>query len=49
MDGGADGIGVTYEHDIGFYLQRARVTATCFGAEPHHVARFSRLSREPRA
>ncbi len=43
------GIGVTYEHDIGFYLQRARVASTCFGAEPYHVARFSRLSRETRA
>jgi acyl-CoA dehydrogenase len=40
------GIGVTDEHDIGLYLKRARVAATCLGNESHHVARFARLSRE---
>ena len=38
------GIGMTDEHDIGFYLKRARVAECSFGDAAHHRARWARLS-----
>jgi len=37
------GIGMTDEHDIGFYLKRARVAATTFGDAAWHRERWARL------
>jgi alkylation response protein AidB-like acyl-CoA dehydrogenase len=37
------GIGMTDEHDIGFYLKRARVAATTFGDAAWHRDRWARL------
>jgi acyl-CoA dehydrogenase len=38
------GIGMTDEHDIGFYLKRARVAAATFGDAAYHRDRWARLS-----
>ena len=38
------GIGMTDEHDIGFYLKRARVAEMTFGDAAHHRDRWARLS-----
>ncbi len=38
------GIGMTDEHDIGFYLKRARVAEMTFGDSAHHRDRWARLS-----
>jgi acyl-CoA dehydrogenase len=38
------GIGMTDEHDIGFYLKRARASETAFGDATFHRDRFARLS-----
>jgi alkylation response protein AidB-like acyl-CoA dehydrogenase len=38
------GIGMTDEHDIGFYLKRARVAAATFGDAAVHRARWARLA-----
>jgi acyl-CoA dehydrogenase len=38
------GIGMTDEHDIGFYLKRARVAEMTFGDAAHHRNRWARLS-----
>ena len=38
------GIGMTDEHDIGFFLKRARVAAQSFGDAAHHRDRWARLS-----
>jgi alkylation response protein AidB-like acyl-CoA dehydrogenase len=38
------GIGMTDEHDIGFYLKRARASETAFGDSAFHRDRFARLS-----
>lgn len=38
------GIGMTDEHDIGFYMKRARVAATTFGDAAWHRDRWARLS-----
>jgi len=37
------GIGMTDEHDIGFYLKRARVAEMTFGDSAHHRDRWARL------
>jgi alkylation response protein AidB-like acyl-CoA dehydrogenase len=37
------GIGMTDEHDIGFYLKRARAAAQTFGDADFHRARWARL------
>ena len=37
------GIGMTDEHDIGFYLKRARVAAHTFGDASYHRDRWARL------
>ena len=37
------GIGMTDEHDAGFYLKRARVTEAMFGNQSFHRDRFGRL------
>jgi alkylation response protein AidB-like acyl-CoA dehydrogenase len=37
------GIGMTDEHDIGFYLKRARATELTFGDAAHHRDRLARL------
>jgi alkylation response protein AidB-like acyl-CoA dehydrogenase len=37
------GIGMTDEHDIGFYLKRARAAAVTFGDAAHHRERWARL------
>jgi alkylation response protein AidB-like acyl-CoA dehydrogenase len=37
------GIGMTDEHDIGFFLKRARAAATTFGDAEWHRDRFARL------
>ena len=37
------GIGMTDEHDIGFYLKRGRATEVAFGDAAHHRDRFARL------
>ena len=38
------GIGMTDEHEIGFFLKRARAAATTFGDAATHRARWARLS-----
>ena len=38
------GIGMTDEHDIGFYLKRARAAAQSFGDAAHHRARWAWLA-----
>jgi alkylation response protein AidB-like acyl-CoA dehydrogenase len=38
------GIGMTDEHDIGFFLKRAKVTEVTFGNGAFHRARFAALS-----
>jgi alkylation response protein AidB-like acyl-CoA dehydrogenase len=38
------GIGMTDEHDIGFYLKRARVAEMTFGDSAYHRDRWARLS-----
>ena len=38
------GIGMTDEHDIGFFLKRARVVQHCFGDYSYHLDRFARLN-----
>ena len=38
------GIGMTDEHDIGFYLKRARVAEMTFGDAAYHRDRYARLS-----
>jgi acyl-CoA dehydrogenase len=38
------GIGMTDEHDIGFYMKRARVAASTFGDAAFHRDRWARLS-----
>jgi alkylation response protein AidB-like acyl-CoA dehydrogenase len=38
------GIGMTDEHDIGFYFKRARVADVTFGDAAYHRARWARLS-----
>ena len=38
------GIGMTDEHDIGFYLKRARVAELTFGDAAWHRARWARLA-----
>jgi alkylation response protein AidB-like acyl-CoA dehydrogenase len=38
------GIGMTDEHEIGFFLKRARAAATTFGDAAYHRARWARLS-----
>ncbi len=37
------GIGMTDEHDIGFFLKRARVAEMTFGDGAYHRDRFARL------
>ena len=37
------GIGMTDEHDIGFYLKRARAAAATFGDAAFHRERWARL------
>ena len=38
------GIGMTDEHDAGFYLKRMRVLEQLFGNASFHRERFARLS-----
>ncbi len=38
------GIGMTDEHDIGFYLKRSRITAELFGNATYHRERYARLA-----
>ncbi len=38
------GIGVTDEHDAGFYLKRARVLEHMWGNASFHVNRFAKLN-----
>jgi alkylation response protein AidB-like acyl-CoA dehydrogenase len=38
------GIGMTDEHEIGFFLKRARVAQASFGDAPFHRDRYARLS-----
>ncbi len=38
------GIGMTDEHEIGFFIKRARVVQHCFGGYNYHLDRFARLS-----
>ena len=38
------GIGMTDEHDIGFFLKRARAAEMTFGDSAWHRARFATLS-----
>jgi alkylation response protein AidB-like acyl-CoA dehydrogenase len=38
------GIGMTDEHDAGFYLKRARVLETMWGNAAFHRERFARLN-----
>ena len=38
------GIGMTDEHDIGFYMKRARVAELTFGDAAFHRARWARLA-----
>jgi hypothetical protein len=38
------GIGMTDEHDIGFYLKRGATTEALFGDSAYHRERFARLS-----
>ena len=37
------GIGMTDEHDIGFFLKRARVAEMTFGDAAYHRDRYARL------
>jgi alkylation response protein AidB-like acyl-CoA dehydrogenase len=37
------GIGMTDEHDVGFYLKRARAAEILLGDAPYHRDRFARL------
>jgi alkylation response protein AidB-like acyl-CoA dehydrogenase len=37
------GIGMTDEHDIGFFIKRARVAEMTFGDAAYHRDRFARL------
>lgn len=37
------GIGMTDEHDIGFYLKRSRINAELFGSASYHRDRYARL------
>jgi alkylation response protein AidB-like acyl-CoA dehydrogenase len=37
------GIGMTDEHDIGFYLKRGRASEASFGDAAYHRDRFARL------
>jgi alkylation response protein AidB-like acyl-CoA dehydrogenase len=37
------GIGMTDEHDIGFFLKRARAAEVSFGNAAHHRDRFAAL------
>jgi len=37
------GIGMTDEHDIGFFLKRARVAEMLFGDSGHHRDRYAKL------
>jgi alkylation response protein AidB-like acyl-CoA dehydrogenase len=37
------GIGMTDEHDIGFFIKRARVAEITFGDAAYHRARFAEL------
>ena len=39
------GIGMTDEHDIGFFLKRARAAGETFGDDDYHADRYARLSR----
>ena len=38
------GIGMTDEHDIGFFLKRARAAEMTFGDATYHRARFAELA-----
>jgi len=38
------GIGMTDEHDIGFYMKRARVASMTFGDSAYHRRRWARLN-----
>ena len=38
------GIGMTDEHDAGFYLKRARILETQYGSGAFHRDRFARLN-----
>jgi len=38
------GIGMTDEHDIGFFIKRARVVQHCFGDYNYHLDRFAKLN-----
>ncbi len=38
------GIGMTDEHEIGFFIKRARVAQHCFGDYNYHLDRFARLN-----
>ena len=38
------GIGMTDEHEIGFFIKRARVAQHCFGDYNYHLDRFAQLS-----
>ena len=38
------GIGMTDEHEIGFFIKRARVAQHTFGDYNYHLDRFARLS-----
>ncbi len=38
------GIGMTDEHEIGWFIKRARVVQHCFGGYEYHLDRFARLS-----
>jgi alkylation response protein AidB-like acyl-CoA dehydrogenase len=38
------GIGMTDEHDAGFYLKRARILENAWGNAAFHRERFARLS-----
>jgi acyl-CoA dehydrogenase len=37
------GIGMTDEHDVGFFLKRARAAEITFGDAAHHRGRFATL------
>ena len=37
------GIGMTDEHEIGFFIKRARVAQHCFGDYNYHLDRFAKL------
>jgi alkylation response protein AidB-like acyl-CoA dehydrogenase len=39
------GIGMTDEHDVGFYLKRARAAEILLGDAPYHRDRYARLQR----